>query len=609
MATSINKAISGSMALISRRDRMILLLVAFAQTFLALFDLVGIVLIGVVVSLGTSNISGNTSPLITKLLETFGLTSIPLPNLLLSISILAGVLLVTKSIVSFLITKSAYRFLAFRQAIVSRNLLQDFLSRPILFIQEKSSQDTTFALTAGVNAAMLGVLGSAVIMASELPVLLVLGIGLCFIDVGVTLFTILFFGLIGLFIHRVLASQGRKLGAKVAKSEIETYEGVQEAINTYKEISVLGRKDYYIDKIWKLRVNTSDAQGSLQVMNQATKYIYEIMLIVGGGLLMTIQLATHDIASAVTVISVFLAAASRLTPSLLRMQTAAISIISSSAVAETTIKLSEKLRDEPKLDPTSSSSHFEHYQSDEFTGEVKVSKVKFTYPGESTPAIKNLSLTLQPGMSLALVGPTGAGKSTFADIILGLMEPGSGNVLISGKTPKEIVETHPGIISYVPQTTSLIRGNIRDNVALGLPTEVIDDELVWEALSRAQLSDFLKSSRSGLETVVGENGVKLSGGQRQRLGLARALYSRPKLLVLDEATSALDVETEAAIIEALNELEGEVTTITIAHRLSTIRNCDLIIYMEKGAEVARGNFNELRKLSSSFDEQASLSGL
>jgi ABC-type multidrug transport system fused ATPase/permease subunit len=487
--------------------------------------------------------------------------------------------------------------------------LQDFLSRPILFIQEKSSQDTTFALTAGVNAAMLGVLGSAVIMASELPVLFVLGIGLCFIDVGVTIFTILFFGLIGLFIHRVLASQGRKLGAKVAKSEIETFEGVQEAINTYKEITVLGRRDFYIDKIWKLRIDTSDAQGSLQVMNQATKYIYEIMLIVGGGLLMTIQLATHDIASAVTVISVFLAAASRLTPSLLRMQTAAISIISSSAVAETTINLSEKLRMEPKVEVASGVSSSENNQVKEFTGEVEVNEVRFTYPGERNPAIKNLSLTLKPGMSLALVGPTGAGKSTFADIVLGLMEPQSGNVLISGKTPKEIVATHPGLISYVPQATSLIRGNIRDNVALGLPTEFIDDELVWEALRRSQLSDFLKSSRSGIETTVGENGVKLSGGQRQRLGLARALYTRPKLLVLDEATSALDVETEAAIIDALNELEGDVTTITIAHRLSTIRNCDLILYMENGAEVARGNFKELRKLSTAFDEQATLSGL
>jgi ABC-type multidrug transport system fused ATPase/permease subunit len=161
----------------------------------------------------------------------------------------------------------------------------------------------------------------------------------------------------------------------------------------------------------------------------------------------------------------------------------------------------------------------------------------------------------------------------------------------------------------VPQAVSLVGGSVRENVALGMPRDLVDDELVWDALRRAHLADFLIQNREGLDTSVGERGFRLSGGQRQRLGIARALYTRPKLLVLDEATSALDAETEQAIVATLSELEGEVTTITVAHRLATVRNCDELIFLQHGKVVGRGNFDEVREQAEEFDRQAALLGL
>ena len=207
------------------------------------------------------------------------------------------------------------------------------------------------------------------------------------------------------------------------------------------------------------------------------------------------------------------------------------------------------------------------------------------------------------------MGPTGAGKSTLVDLILGILIPDSGVALIGGMTPAEALATWPGAVAYVPQDVAMANGTVRENVALGLPVEIIDDDWVWDALNRAHLGEFLLDSREGLDTVIGENGIKLSGGQRQRLGIARALYTRPKLLVLDEATSALDAETEQAISQTLQELEGAVTTVTIAHRLATIRHCDLVVYLEGGRAQAQGSFNEVRALAPQFDRQAQLLGL
>jgi len=304
---------------------------------------------------------------------------------------------------------------------------------------------------------------------------------------------------------------------------------------------------------------------------------------------------------------------------MLRLQAAGINIRNGAEGARSTFELADFLEWNPvsRAEPAASGLPLDRAKiksmvaagHGDFRPEVVVSHVSVTYRGTTEPALIDASLAIPPGDSVALVGSTGAGKSTLADVILGVIDPDVGTVTISGVSPRQAIDKWPGAMAYVPQTVALVEGTIRDNVALGLPREAIDDDRVWEALERAHLAHFLRDSREGIDTFIGERGIRLSGGQRQRLGIARALYTRPLLLVLDEATSALDSETEQAIVQTLEELEGSVTTITIAHRLATVRRADQLLYLREGRIVAHGDFSAVRSEVPDFDRQAALLGL
>jgi ABC-type multidrug transport system fused ATPase/permease subunit len=245
----------------------------------------------------------------------------------------------------------------------------------------------------------------------------------------------------------------------------------------------------------------------------------------------------------------------------------------------------------------------------DFRAEVEIKNVNLKYPNQTKYALKNINLEVKTGKSLAIVGPSGAGKTSLVDVLLGVIPQSSGSVEISGLNPQEAINKWSGALSYVPQDVSISNGSFRENVALGYPISQLDDTLIWEALDTAQMSDFVRSLPEGLDTPVGERGTKISGGQRQRLGIARAMFTKPRFLVLDEATSSLDGQSEADISEAIKSLQGSVTVVMIAHRLSTVRNADQVIYMDNGEIVARGTFEEVREAVPDFDHQAQLMGL
>lgn len=613
------ETIRDSLNLLSARDRKRLAFITLAQMSTAFLDLIGILLIGVVTALSLSSMSSVPEPAIVQnVLGAFGLTQANSVSIALALASVAGFLLIAKSALNMLITRRILRFLANKQAWVSGWLAAGLLSRPLLQVQQRSSQETVYALTSGVSAATVIVLGQGTVALSEVTLLIVLSVGMFAVSPVVSLFTVAFFLIVGFTLQRILAARAVRIGQRSAHIEVQSVSTVQEALRTYREAVVSQRRGLYVKRFQDLRWQGAVNLTDMQFQSLIPKYVLEIALVCGAGLLAASQLLTQDPTAAVAIIAIFLAAGSRIVPSLLRLQSAAIIIRNSSGQAGPTYDLARELdlsvadganaESFGSIDPIIIRDRL-RAGHEGFDATIDISHVTLTYPGSRKPALANVTLKLQSGQSLALVGPTGAGKSTLADVLLGVLIPDSGETLICGSPPTESIANWPGAVSYVPQEVAMVNGTVRENVALGLPAVSIDDDLVWDALNRAHLGDFLKESREGIHTVVGENAMKLSGGQRQRLGIARALYTRPKLLVLDEATSALDAETEQAISQTLQELEGNVTTVTIAHRLATIRQCDLVVYLKNGRILAQGSFEEVRAMTPEFDRQAQLLGL
>lgn len=615
MKSSLKQSIEKATALLSKRDRRILVFATFLQMLLAVFDLAGVLLLGLIAASAAGAATG--TPLNISGIAILGDILPSSMNGIVLLAFIAATLLVSKSVISLFLTRRIFRFIANRQAMIAGSLAERLLNRPLLELQARSSQETTAALTSGINAITIGTLGPAIVIGAELALVSSMAAALFFVDPFVALFTIVFFGAIAILLQFLLGNWAQSLGLRSANAEIGSMVSVQDALQTYREVTVVGRRRLFITRFQGLRWEAAKVQSDIYILNQVGKYVFEISLILGGGLLVLIMSVTKDVTSAIAIITVFLAASSRIFPSLMRLQSAGGSIRAASGQAAYTYALVDALNEgENKHNPIrvseKTASEFNtaiHSGFPGFISQVHCANVSLQYSLADQPALSDISLSISAGESVALVGSTGAGKSTLADVILGVLIPDSGEIRISGMAPVDVVSKWPGAMAYVPQDVKVLSGTVRENVALGIPREEIDDSLVWEALERAHLADFLSKDRMGIETQVGENGVQLSGGQRQRLGIARGLYSRPRLLVLDEATSALDAGTEKAITETLEDLVGEVTLIVIAHRLATIRNSKQVIYLEGGRIVSSGSFDLVRSAVPNFNTQAKILGL
>lgn len=609
-----------AVSLLPAHARRLLYLAAAVQISLGLLDLIGIALVGLVAAIAVSGIGPNSVPdWAQSLLDRLGLGALTISQITVVVALAAVLILIVKTALSALLSRRIMRFLANRQSEVSVRLARDFLSRPLIDVQRWTTSEAIYALGSGVGAATVGLLGAAIVIASESFLFVIVGVTLILYDPVLTLVCAGFFSLIVLLLHRILGRISARNAQVMTDASIDTLTAVSEALATYRESTVLNRRDLYIDRYERLVGSFARATANSSYILEVPKYVLEAALYVGVLVLGVVQFLTKDWGSAATTVALFLAAGSRVIPSMLRLQGAGITIRNSSVSAQPTFFMSDFLdRTRGVVAPGSESrtrlsaqeihAHIEAGYPD-FDATVVIEDAYLRYPDAQEPAVAGVSLVVPAGTSVAFVGSTGAGKSTLADVLLGVMQQESGIVTISGVSPREAIERWPGAIAYIPQAVSMVAGTVRENVALGLPDTTIDDELVWEALRRAHLADFLVDEREGLDTKIGERGVRLSGGQRQRLGIARALYTKPRLLVLDEATSALDAETELAIIETLAELEGSVTTVTVAHRLATVRQVDQLLYLHDGRVLASGKFDEVRAQIPDFDRQASLLGL
>jgi ABC-type multidrug transport system fused ATPase/permease subunit len=594
--------------LLSKADKNKVGIILVLQILVSFLDVIGIVLIGVVGALTVTGIqSSKPTGKISEVIELLRLSDNSFQEQVAILGLVAAAVLLSRTFISIYFTRKTLYFFSYRSALLSSQLISKLMTQNLLKIQEKTSQELLFATTYGTHSLMVGVFANAANFGADLALLLVLTGALFLVDPVIAICTFVLLGTITGSIYKMLNVRARNLGKFDAELNIESSTRILEILSTYRESVVRNRRSYYVENIKDTRSKLAATQAEISFMPNISKYVVETSVILGSIIIAAFQFLTQDAQLAFATLSVFMGAATRLAPTLLRLQQGMLFIRNNIGTASKTIDLIDSLETAPEQDLSKSDDYSFNYPG--FSPTIELQDVSLTYPGAKQPALDHVSLSVKPGSLVAFVGPSGAGKTTIVDTLLGVLVPDAGDVRISSRTPIEAVKKWSGAISYLPQEIFISQGSVRENIGLGYPPEVATDELVLRCLKLAHLDEFVLGLPGGLDAKVGEKGAQLSGGQRQRLGIARALFTSPALLVLDEATSALDAETEASVSAAISALKGETTVVMIAHRLSTVRNADVVYYLEDGKLVASGNFEEVRAAVPNFDDQAKLMGL
>ena len=599
--------LSRALRVLPPEDRSKVVVVTVLQVGLGFLDLLGVAAIGVLGALAVTGVqSQSPGNRVSGVLELLKISEFTFQSQVALLGLGAAGILILRTIISIVATRRIFYFLSRRGAVISSNLISKLLSQTLLQVQSRSTQDTVYALTAGVSAITLGIIGTTVTLIADGSLLAIMILGLFIVDPVIAVTSILFFGTLGFTLYKLMNVKAHNLGVANTELSIASNERIVQVLDSYRESVVGNRRNYYARDIGMLRLKLADILAEMQFMPNVSKYVIESGMVIGAVVIAGIQFGLQDARHAVATLSVFLAAGTRIAPAILRLQQSLIGIKNAIGSAKPTLQLIESLSKSQEIEivnDTLSTSH------SGFIADVNIVDVSITYPKQDIEALSHISLSVQSGKSLAIVGPSGAGKTTLVDVLLGVLPPDAGHILISGLSPIEAIKKWSGAMAYVPQDVRLAKGTFRENVSLGYPSEVATDTLIWEALEIAQLASFVSGLPLGLDTSVGEKGAQISGGQRQRLGIARAMFTKPKLLVLDEATSSLDSQTEADLSYAIDALKGSVTVVMIAHRLSTVRNADQVVYMDRGKILALGTFEEVRKSVPDFDRQAQLMGL
>jgi ATP-binding cassette subfamily C protein len=594
------------LSLFAKRDKYKLLFLTAMQVLSGFLDLVGVGLIGVLGALGVSGIqSREPGDRVSVVLNTFGIESLTFQQQALALAGSATAILTFRTIISVFLTRKTLNFLSNRAAAMSTELSSKILNSELAYVNSNPSQETLYRVTTGVGIIVLGVVGTVVSLVSDIALLLVITTGLFVVDPSVAFSTLTLFGGIGFVLYKLVSSKARHAGAENMRRSIESAQVILESLDSYRVATVRNRRSHYVDEIRNSRYRLAKLQADLQFIPSITKYVIESVMLLGILVITGIQFALKDAVHATATMALFMAASSRIAPAVMRIQQAAVQIRSNAGAAYPTLDLFEELSHSESV----SESKTLAINEPAFTPEIVVQNVSVSFESTNYDVLKDVNLIFRPGSLTAIVGPSGAGKSTLLDAILGIKHLKSGEVLISGKSPLESFSLWPTQVGFVPQETYLRQGSIRENVALGFSPREIDDAAVLDALSRAQLTDFVSAYPDGINTDIGESGSTISGGQRQRLGIARALYTNPKIIILDEATSALDALTEQAITNAIKQLKGNVTLIVVAHRLSTIQDADTVVYLADGKVLASGSFEDVRNSVPDFEEQAQVMGL
>ena len=493
------------------------------------------------------------------------------------IIVLMAVYVVKNLYILFLTYKQNSFITRNRNKMISR-VMAEFLNRPY----EKylgADIPTVFRITDSDIPQTFSLILAMLQLASEVVVSLLIFIVLLWQSVFMTLFIIAIFGVLTLFIIKVFKPALNRIGAKnqtiqsrIAKWRIQATYGL-------KDVKVLNREEFFVRNYYETGRIGADVGRNYAVLNSMPRLLIETVFIVSVLSFVAIFVGRGGDTGAISkTIATFGVAAIRVLPSVNRINTYITEIAYTQPSLDFVYEnLQEGMKTDAMLAERKANSQIEKLKLED---KIELNHISFHYPDSEKAIFKDAHMIVPKGKSVGIIGASGAGKSTIVDVLLGLLHAQEGEITCDGVNIFKNYESWLAQVGYIPQSIYLIDESIRDNIAFGIDADKIDDKRIWEVLEEAQLREFIEELPEGLDTTIGDRGVRLSGGQRQRIGIARALYNDPEILVFDEATSALDNDTEAAVMEAVNSFHGKKTMIIIAHRLNTIEKCDIIYKVE-----------------------------
>lgn len=518
--------------------------------------------------------------------------------------VIVSMLILTKSALSLLQQWAATRRFTQFELTLGLRLFDSYIGAPWVVRLGRTSSRLVRMADVGVAAVVAGLILPIIQLPASLLSSFLILVALTVVQPLTALLVVAYLGLIAFLMSRVLTKRTVEAGKVNRDYSFKVASLMTDMVGALKEITLRDKFDEVYEEVRRNRVHSARARANIQFLGSVPKFILDAAMI-GGFLIIGVVsfLITGSMNEAISAVVLFAVGAIRLIPTLITIQTTNNTLNANQA------QIRAVLRDMEEAETFRANR--EILGKEPLQGEPKaltLSNVTFTYPTGEQPAVNDVTMTIPMGTRVGLVGESGSGKSTLVDIILGLLEPQHGSIQLDDQDLSDIMSAWRGRVGYVPQDVSLFDGSVADNVALTWQGE-IDRDKVIRCLKRAQLWETIKKRPGGMDAKVGERGMAFSGGQRQRMGIARALYSDPYVLIMDEATSALDTKTEAKIADAIRALHGDVTVVSVAHRLSTVKDADQLFYMEDGLLLAQGTFEEVTESVPTFREQARLAGL
>ena len=527
-------------------------------------------------------------------------------QLALVLALTATVLFVCKGILSVALLWIQNGVLNAAQVVLAGRLVSAFVRAPWL-VQQDASTGSFMRTTITAVQFVVTTVGSTMVMVTETSVLIAVFAAFAIINPALAFATMAYVVLAGLLYLRLVRRPIVRRGQQLQYETERMNSSLIELVGGIKELVVYQSAHRYQERFQMAAGGYLDAFRLITVANLSVRFLLEILLIAGAALVIAVAAVTGSATTVLVSIGILLAGGMRILPAL-NMALFSMNTIRSYEPGVLNVER-ELTRLESATTRGSGRADRRDGGAFEPTGAFDFNDVTFWYPGRDQPALQHITLSVREGEAIGVVGASGSGKSTFVDLLLGLMEPTSGKIAIDGEPLMAHIEQWRERVGYVPQEIFLADDTVAANIAFASLSGSPDPEALDESIRLAHLEGVVRTLPNGLDTMIGERGSRLSGGQRQRIGLARALYRRPRTLVLDEATSALDNETEQLIGQALAELRGKLTMLVIAHRLSTVRSCDRIIYLEEGEISGIGSFAELDRTNEGFARLVELGSL